>query len=52
MGYMAQSGVLSQWENRKLVSRGPGCDSRLFLFFSCVYQELNKRYIKTQKSKY
>ena len=33
---------MAQWENQNL-ARGPGFDSNQLLFFSCVYQELNKR---------
>ena len=50
---------MAQWDNYNLVShvsRDLGkdleLDSRQFLFFSCVYQELNKRYIKSHENKY
>ena len=33
---------MAQWDNQKLVSQKSRFDSRQFLFFSCVYQELKK----------
>ena len=40
---------MDQWDNQKLeYARGPVFDSRQFLFFYFVYQEINKRYIKTR----
>ena len=37
---------MDKWDNQKLVSQISWLDYRQFLFFSCVYQELNKRTIK------
>ena len=42
---------MDQWD-QKLVRQRSQFDSRKFLFLSCVYQELNKRLLKTQEYKY
>ena len=40
---------MAKWDNHKLISQRTRVDSSQFSFLSCVYQELNKQYNKTQE---
>ena len=41
-------GSIDQWKNHRLVIQMSWIRIQAVLVFSCVYQELNKRLIKTQ----